>query len=143
MDTTFTRYGRSKLANILFARELAGRYPLILTVAVHPGTVRTPVTRGLSASFPYVFAALYSLVSWMGSSVEEGAKTQLWAATAEIADERSEGGQRVGKVRSGEYYVPVGAPGSLSSYSLDDGVREELWRWTEEELRKHGGGAWA
>ncbi|KAL0571555.1 hypothetical protein V5O48_010404, partial [Marasmius crinis-equi] len=33
------RYGQSKLANVLYAKELARRYPKITSVAVHPGTV--------------------------------------------------------------------------------------------------------
>jgi NAD(P)-dependent dehydrogenase (short-subunit alcohol dehydrogenase family) len=35
------RYGHSKLANILFARKLAQRYPDILTMSQHPGIVQT------------------------------------------------------------------------------------------------------
>lgn len=38
---TMVRYAQSKLANILFARELARRYPKILAVSVHPGAVNS------------------------------------------------------------------------------------------------------
>lgn len=34
---TFRRYGQSKLANILHARELQRRYPQITATSLHPG----------------------------------------------------------------------------------------------------------
>ncbi|KAI4636976.1 hypothetical protein J4E93_010766 [Alternaria ventricosa] len=37
------RYGQSKLANILFATELARRHPELTSVAIHPGLVKTPM----------------------------------------------------------------------------------------------------
>jgi NAD(P)-dependent dehydrogenase (short-subunit alcohol dehydrogenase family) len=37
------RYGQSKVANILFASELARRYPQIVSVSIHPGVVKTPM----------------------------------------------------------------------------------------------------
>jgi NAD(P)-dependent dehydrogenase (short-subunit alcohol dehydrogenase family) len=39
--SVWARYGHSKLANVLHSRELAKRYPDILSVSVHPGTVKT------------------------------------------------------------------------------------------------------
>lgn len=44
----FPRYGQSKLANILFNRELAKRYPSIECVAIHPGGVRSKQINVLS-----------------------------------------------------------------------------------------------
>lgn len=41
MQWTWARYGQSKLANVLFTRELASRYPSITSVAVHPGVIKT------------------------------------------------------------------------------------------------------
>lgn len=39
--SVWARYGHSKLANVLHSRELAKRYPDILALSVHPGTVKT------------------------------------------------------------------------------------------------------
>jgi NAD(P)-dependent dehydrogenase (short-subunit alcohol dehydrogenase family) len=41
--STWTRYGMSKLAGVLFARELARRYRNrgVVALALHPGTVKT------------------------------------------------------------------------------------------------------
>jgi NAD(P)-dependent dehydrogenase (short-subunit alcohol dehydrogenase family) len=41
--SVWARYGHSKLANVLHAKELAKRYPDILTFSLHPGTVKTYV----------------------------------------------------------------------------------------------------
>ncbi|KAK9385148.1 hypothetical protein V1515DRAFT_292236 [Lipomyces mesembrius] len=48
------RYGQSKLANILYAAELARRYPNVTTLSVHPGVIATglvgnlpPLNKGL------------------------------------------------------------------------------------------------
>jgi retinol dehydrogenase-12 len=42
LDTPpLSRYTRSKLANILYARQFALRYPSIVSVAMHPGEVAT------------------------------------------------------------------------------------------------------
>jgi len=55
--TLFSQYARSKLANILFAKELAVRYPSVKTYCVHPGFVQTAVARNMHP----VIVALYSL----------------------------------------------------------------------------------
>ncbi|GAB1198092.1 hypothetical protein APSETT444_007400 [Aspergillus pseudonomiae] len=44
---SWRRYGQSKLANILYARELARRYPDITTVSVHPGVITTGLVENL------------------------------------------------------------------------------------------------
>jgi len=45
----FRAYGNTKLAQVLFTRELARREPGILTVAVHPGAIGTNIWRALPA----------------------------------------------------------------------------------------------
>lgn len=39
--STWARYGHSKLANVLHSKALAKRYPNILALSLHPGTVKT------------------------------------------------------------------------------------------------------
>jgi NAD(P)-dependent dehydrogenase (short-subunit alcohol dehydrogenase family) len=39
--SVWARYGHSKLANVLHSKELAKRYSDILSVSLHPGTVKT------------------------------------------------------------------------------------------------------
>jgi NAD(P)-dependent dehydrogenase (short-subunit alcohol dehydrogenase family) len=40
------RYGQSKLANLLYTRELAKRYSAITSVLVHPGIAETGLVTG-------------------------------------------------------------------------------------------------
>ncbi|KAF7155642.1 hypothetical protein CNMCM5623_008184 [Aspergillus felis] len=48
--STWTRYAASKAANILFASELARRYPEILSVSIHPGAVTSNLYEHAKAS---------------------------------------------------------------------------------------------
>jgi NAD(P)-dependent dehydrogenase (short-subunit alcohol dehydrogenase family) len=41
------RYGQSKIANIVYARELARRYPGITSVSIHPGVIATSLVSDL------------------------------------------------------------------------------------------------
>ena len=61
------------------------------------------------------------------TTVEGGARNQLWGATAK----RGEG---KGLVKSGEYYTPIGVPGNGSWQSQDMALAGKLWDWTEKEL---------
>jgi len=49
---TWTRYGASKVANILFAAELARRHPHLTSVSVHPGLITTDLYASNKKSNP-------------------------------------------------------------------------------------------
>ncbi|KAK4493890.1 hypothetical protein PRZ48_015075 [Zasmidium cellare] len=121
---TNDRYCQSKLANVLYARELAKRYPKLTSVSVHPGIVKTDL-HALEAGNFVIRAFSKYVVPLIGVDVEQGAKNQLWAATAE-------------GVESGEYYTPVGVKGGDSALSKDAALARKLWEWTEGELTAHG-----
>ncbi|KAL4746155.1 hypothetical protein BDW72DRAFT_197970 [Aspergillus terricola var. indicus] len=123
--TAFEQYGQSKLANILWARQLAKLYPQFTAAAVHPGVVKTNLLSG-AANAPLLFRAVFGAAYVLGlkSSAETGVKNQLWASVSK-------------DVVSGYYYEPVGAGGRASAYGQDDKLAEEIWRWTENELREH------
>ncbi|KAI9716770.1 MAG: hypothetical protein M1812_005110 [Candelaria pacifica] len=123
----WARYGQSKLANILFTKELARRYPSITSVAVHPGIIKTDLyvpTNESSMVMRYgmmVFSGLFM------KDVAEGAKNQLWAATS-----KDKG------IVSGGYYDPIGKKSGGSNYAKDGELAKKLWEWTEGELVKNG-----
>lgn len=53
-------YRQSKLANLVYARELAKRYPNITTVSLHPGVVATAMLAGQKLSSK-VFMTVHNL----------------------------------------------------------------------------------
>ena len=128
---TFTRYGQSKLANILFTTELAKRYPRITSVSVHPGGVATGLAGPFMEAHPWLTRALGPVWGLLAKGAEEGALTQTWAAVAAL-------GEGKGKVRQSEYYVPVAQVGGRSAYAKDGELAERLWGWSEGEVKRHG-----
>lgn len=102
-------YGASKLANLLFVRELARRRPEWRAYAVHPGLVRTRIIPWYVRPF-------------LGSralSPEQGADTVVWCATAPEIGERS-----------GLYYArrSVAVP---SAAAQDNDLASRLWEYSE------------
>ncbi|XP_075413192.1 retinol dehydrogenase 14 [Tenrec ecaudatus] len=76
-------YSRSKLANILFTRELARRLEgTNVTVNVlHPGIVRTNLGRHIN--IPLLVKPLFNLVSWaFFKTPAEGAQTSIFLASS-------------------------------------------------------------
>jgi len=116
----YARYGQSKLANILWVREMAKRYPMFVVAAVYPGVVDTGLlVKATDLGLP---AGMSGAVNRSSVSVEEGVKNQLWAAVAK-------------GVVSGEYYEPVGIGGKVSDYGKDNELAKKLWEWTDSELK--------
>jgi NAD(P)-dependent dehydrogenase (short-subunit alcohol dehydrogenase family) len=135
---TFTRYGQSKLANILFTNELARRYPAITSVSIHPGGVMTGLSRPFADAHPwfsFFFQPLWNLVA-MNPTV--GAYNQTWASVAPVEGKVGTGKEGVRPVKQGGYYVPVAKEGGSSTQAKDGEVAKKLWEWTEAELKKHG-----
>jgi NAD(P)-dependent dehydrogenase (short-subunit alcohol dehydrogenase family) len=118
------RYGQSKLADVLYARELARRVPELTTIAVHPGLVGT----GLTGHLTGVQACLVRMVKVaVGSlTLEQGAYTQLWAAF----------GNRL-EMSSGKMYEPVGVLTTLNATAQGEELAQALWTWTEEALKEY------
>ncbi|KAF7547707.1 hypothetical protein G7Z17_g7535 [Cylindrodendrum hubeiense] len=119
----YGRYYQSKLANVLWVRQLAKLYPQFTVAAIHPGVVRTQLMEGATAS-PTIVRVLARVGNMLLTPVEKGAKNQVWASVAK-------------DVKSGEYYEPVGVGGLASDDGKDDGLAKKLWDWTEEELKAH------
>jgi NAD(P)-dependent dehydrogenase (short-subunit alcohol dehydrogenase family) len=122
---TARRYGQSKLANILHARELQKRNPSITATSIHPGVIVTDLYVPFGKSMP--LATFFTkAMSYFTPSVQSGAHNQLWAATGPLE-----------KVRDGYYFTPVGSKSNGSSYARDAKLAEQLWDWTEEQFTKH------
>jgi NAD(P)-dependent dehydrogenase (short-subunit alcohol dehydrogenase family) len=76
-----TAYGQSKIANLLFAKELQRRFAGTkkTAYAVHPGVVDTNLARNLGPVLSRVLAAIGPLFL---KSVGEGAATEVFAAVS-------------------------------------------------------------
>ncbi|KAL0932794.1 retinol dehydrogenase [Colletotrichum truncatum] len=119
------RYGISKVANIHYAAALAERNPEIKVVSVHPGVVDTNLAESIINNSNF----LIGMVVYLGTKVvavspQKGALNQLWASFSP-------------DVKSGAFYHPVGVSGKGTRLSEDKNKREQLWKWTEDELRSH------
>ncbi|PYI13625.1 retinol dehydrogenase 11 [Aspergillus violaceofuscus CBS 115571] len=116
------RYGQSKLANLLYARELARRYPELTSISLTPGVVNTGLVGNLGC-----WNRAFVWVSNLGQVMKpaEGAYHQLWAATTATAH-----------LTNGGFYEPVGVLSSkLDSAAQHQELATRLWDWTDEALR--------
>jgi NAD(P)-dependent dehydrogenase (short-subunit alcohol dehydrogenase family) len=114
-------YAQSKLANLLFMRELARRLANanvdIVSAAAHPGSTRTELQRHSEL--------MRSAVRFFAQDAPAGALPTLYAATAE-------------GVRSGDYFGPllgvVGPPARAFSSPLAHGkaLAARLWDVSED-----------
>lgn len=126
---TWIRYGQSKLANILFASELARQYPELTSVSVHPGVVMTPMNTEMDA-WNKTFVGV---TTWLGGVPkllpEQGALSQLWAAA----------GAKKEDIRNGGFYRPVGVDSwdKLAGEGKNEELAGRLWEWTENILAKY------
>ncbi|KJZ79560.1 hypothetical protein HIM_01029 [Hirsutella minnesotensis 3608] len=125
---TWTRYGQSKLANILTAAEMRRRHPQITSVAVHPGTIRTSLITELG-----VFnRLLIFLANPRGMATpRQGSFNTLWAATAaDVPDKISQGVER----KRAAFFVPVGKPNQGDGKCWDSNLAGRLWDWTSKKV---------
>ncbi len=110
----FRAYGMSKLANVLFTRELAHRLEGagVTVNAMHPGLVATNFATRMPRVVQWTFR-------WFGLSPENGARTAIYLATApEVEDVSGKYFYKQKQVR------PAGR-------ALDDAAARRLWELSE------------
>uniref|UniRef100_A0A0A9Z186 Retinol dehydrogenase 11 n=1 Tax=Lygus hesperus TaxID=30085 RepID=A0A0A9Z186_LYGHE len=111
-------YGRSKLANVLFTKELARklRGTGVTVYCLHPGVVSTELTRHLDSAFLWGARWVYdTLGGWFRKTVEEGAQTTLHCSLDEQA------GRETGLYYDDCQVAPT------TKYALDESMAHELW----------------
>ncbi len=133
-------YGQAKTANALFARELAhrGGDRGLLSFSVHPGGIVTDLGRHLNEELMndmVEFSKTRSVAaggpptSFEFKSIEAGAATQVWAATApELVDHN---GAYLANCGLGVLGADPGVNGFLP-YLLDDDHAAALWELSEQ-----------
>lgn len=116
-----TAYAQSKLANILFTKELARRYPSICSHSLHPGVVSTSIA-GKNGN-KTLWKAAWKLFSPFMLKPADGAKTTVYLATSAEALKSN-----------GKYFVKQKekAPDPLAE---DASLAVELWEKSELCIR--------
>jgi NAD(P)-dependent dehydrogenase (short-subunit alcohol dehydrogenase family) len=105
-------YGDSKLANVLFTRELSKRLPAnVLTFSLHPGVIATNLSRSMG-----VLGSVFRVVGRLFlKSIPQGAATTIFAATApELAR------------RSGAYLADCAEKEPMKE-ALDQSLSAKVW----------------
>lgn len=124
----FAAYGAAKTANVLHMVELNRRYAAdgLHAVAVHPGVVATSLARHMSSED---FAVLRKPSGRAGgedvlsriATPEQGAATQVWAATTSELD-------GAGPV----YLADCAIRSDVAGYAMDESRAARLWELSEE-----------
>lgn len=107
----YQAYANSKLANVLFASELARREPWLASNSLHPGVIDTKL--------------LHTGFNAKGDSVAAGARTSVYLTTSPEV-----------KGISGKYFNNCAAvrPSPLAS---DSHLARKLWEWSENAVRPY------
>lgn len=118
-------YGQSKLANVLFANELARRYnnTHITSNSLHPGSITTDLVRHVQNKdifSPY----LLSIIKLISMDADQGALNQLYVATSPNLDGVT-----------GKYFMPVGKVTSPNPLASDITLQTKLWKKSEELIQ--------
>jgi NAD(P)-dependent dehydrogenase (short-subunit alcohol dehydrogenase family) len=134
--STWTRYGHSKLCNVLHSLSLSQKYGTgkggLVAVSLHPGTVKTGLSQGPRNSTP-MYRIIQPLVEWGAPGPKEGCTNILWCAVSSELGALVEKGEG-----NGAYFEPVGKRGGVSECGKDEEIAERLWLWTEACLKKDG-----
>ncbi|CAE8733360.1 unnamed protein product [Polarella glacialis] len=120
-------YGQSKMANLLFTRELDRQMLTeganVFSVAVHPGFVKADLSRHLTGIEEFIVEeVVYKFISL---STEDGALTSLYTATADgVEDFR------------GEYFVPLARHTASRLDAYNSTLSRALWDESERLMTR-------
>ncbi|KAG0226608.1 hypothetical protein BGW41_004129 [Actinomortierella wolfii] len=126
----FARYGRSKLANILFAQELAKRLALekVFVNSCNPGYVNSDLYRYGNETMGQAKAKMVAVATnCFAKSPKKACLTQLYLATSpevETLDIR------------GRYFVPIAHEIRPHKWAQDAKLQDRLWQFSEELMRE-------
>ena len=121
----FAAYGQSKLANILFTRELARRLNGIGVTAnsLHPGVIYTEISRNVSSTLQSIFA--HYIYPHFAKTSFEGAQTTIHVAVSEELNGVT-----------GLYFADCKEK-KPEETALDDEAAKKLWQVSAELVGLH------
>ncbi len=118
--SSFRAYGQSKLANVLFANELARRLPAGSSAnSLHPGVIRTNLGRNMQGPLPLLMGLFF--FPFM-KTPEQGAATTCYVATSPALTGVT-----------GRYFADCRET-SPSGTALDQALARRLWTTSEALL---------
>ena len=125
-------YGQSKLANVLFAQELAERYKdqNVLVNSIHPGAVKTELGRHiLDFKNPLLKSMVESLktTSQIVWDPRDAALTQLYAAVSPDI---------IRKRVTGKYFHPIAREAVTDPHAWNMTLQKQLWALSEDAIAK-------
>ena len=127
-------YGQSKTANVLHAVELERRLGAkgVHAYALHPGGIQTELGRHLDQADIDAFMSQLDQDQLRFKSVEAGAATQVYAATAPELEGR--GGIYLEDCGEAELVDSAGFVDGVRAYAIDPEAARRLWTATEEMI---------
>eukprot|EP00803_Ostreobium_quekettii_P006078 evm.model.scf_1342EXC.2 EVM.evm.TU.scf_1342EXC.2 scf_1342EXC:21685-25373(-) len=120
-------YGQSKLANVLFTRELEARMreagSPVTAMCCHPGVIPTQLTRHHNWLYRILLRHVFShfLPSYRG--IPQGAATQVYLCTTK-------------SVKGGEYYMDCSIL-PTSRYAVNRAMAKKLWEVSEDMCKDY------
>jgi len=122
---TYRRYANSKLANILFSRELGERLKGsgVTTYSLHPGVIQTDIARNVESTFERFLTSFLSFppFSYLMKTPWEGAQTSICCAVDEALSDQT-----------GLYYADCQAQEANHPQLKDGDLARRLWEKSEE-----------
>ncbi|EMD32267.1 hypothetical protein CERSUDRAFT_88265 [Gelatoporia subvermispora B] len=136
MIPKMARYGLSKLANILFIKELQKRLDAenspVIALSLHPGGVDTEGAQKGVEGANIIVRGLYSILRTVHlSDASEGSYTAVFAAAAPAVRADPD-------TYKGTYLVPVARIARPSADASNSALAAELWETTERVLADIG-----
>ncbi|KAH8878829.1 NAD(P)-binding protein [Thozetella sp. PMI_491] len=131
-----TRYGQSKLGNVLHVKQLQARYGPkgqqavpgdLVVAAVHPGSINTQLNRQSTSIAPEFILRIVTPVMRCTGILHDEAKGGLSSLFAIASPEFT-------AANSGAYIVPFAKIAEPSAHALNVELGEKLWKWTSEQL---------
>lgn len=113
----FQEYSVSNVARVMFTQEFAKRHPSVRCVSLHPGFVKTNITRSTAKFWRCMF-------SLFARTPENGARNSIYCATEEVTEEEN-----------GGYFVDCKHV-ELLDHVKDSKLQEMLWDVSVNAIEK-------
>ncbi|KAI9760594.1 MAG: hypothetical protein M4579_001563 [Chaenotheca gracillima] len=134
------RYSRSKLANILFTRQLARLLEKkgaqnVYANCFFPGNIPTEAMDSWKDLFGSMGGAAFKgIFQAVGQSETDAAATAIFLATSPEVEN--------GTGLKGKYFIPIATEDKPSATAEDGDLARNLWYWTDHKVAETLGKAW-